>query len=79
MSGQIARLVVGSFQKTGRTEPQGSEELSYTEQEVLQLLARGLLYKEVAEALGLPSSTIRSHLARGRARITSRLHKEGLE
>jgi DNA-binding NarL/FixJ family response regulator len=36
--------------------------LSPVEQEVLRQLARGLLYKEVAEELGISVSTVRTHV-----------------
>lgn len=62
MSGQIARLVVGTFQKTGRAGVSATIQLSPVEQEVLQLLARGLLYKEVADSLGISQGTVRTHI-----------------
>jgi DNA-binding NarL/FixJ family response regulator len=36
--------------------------LTSTELEVLRQLARGLLYKEVAEALSVSVSTVRTHI-----------------
>jgi len=68
MSGQIARQVVRVFQKPA---PTGKEEgLSQREQEVLDLLARGFLYKEIAEKLGITLGTVRSHINR----IYEKLH-----
>src|SRR2546426_112774 len=46
MSGQIARQVVSTFRQTASTAAPPSK-LSPVEQNVLQLLARGFLYKEV--------------------------------
>jgi DNA-binding NarL/FixJ family response regulator len=62
MSGQIARLVVGSFQKQASTGGAASDQLSMTEQRILQLLAKGLLYKEVAEQMGISQGTVRTHV-----------------
>src|SRR6266850_365731 len=52
MTAHIARKVVQSFQKAGPS-PQTTENLSQREQEVLDLLSRGLIYKEIAEKLGI--------------------------
>ncbi|MGZ4963903.1 MAG: response regulator transcription factor [Limisphaerales bacterium] len=61
MSAYIARKVVQSFQ---RQMPAGKpdEALSKRESEVLGYVARGYSDKEVAEALGLTPSTVRSYL-----------------
>ncbi len=61
MSGQIARKVVAVF----RQKPAGpapAPELSPVERTVLESLARGLLYKEVAEELKISISTVRTHV-----------------
>jgi DNA-binding NarL/FixJ family response regulator len=61
MSMQIARKVVRHFHGT----PQRAQELGQLtkrEQEILALLAKGFLYKEIAERLGISSSTVRGHL-----------------
>ena len=60
MSPYIARKVIGSFQK-----PVVSDEkslLSIREREVLELLAKGLLYKEIAGQLGVTHETVKKHL-----------------
>lgn len=62
MSGQIARLVVASFRKPGKRAATPDEELSSAEVQVLTLLARGLLYKEVAEQMGVAQGTVRTHI-----------------
>jgi DNA-binding NarL/FixJ family response regulator len=60
MSPFIARKVISSFQKpTVSTE---SSLLSVREKEVLEFLARGLLYKEIADKLGVSHETIKKHL-----------------
>jgi DNA-binding NarL/FixJ family response regulator len=61
MSAYIARKVVQSFQQQApSTRP--DEVLSKRESEVLGYVARGYSDKEVAEALGLTSATVRSYL-----------------
>lgn len=60
MSPYIARKVISSFQK-----PQVNDEqsiLSSREREVLELLSKGLLYKEIAEQLGITHETVKKHL-----------------
>lgn len=60
MSPFIARKVISSFQKpTVSTE---SSLLSVREKEVLEFLAKGLLYKEIADKLGVSHETIKKHL-----------------
>jgi DNA-binding NarL/FixJ family response regulator len=61
MSGQVARKVVATFRRPSADEPPAAR-LSPVELEVLQLLARGLLYKEVADRLGISLSTVRTHV-----------------
>lgn len=61
MSGQIARQVVSAFGHTPRPVP-STAKLSPVEQAVLQRLARGLLYKEVADELNISISTVRTHV-----------------
>jgi DNA-binding NarL/FixJ family response regulator len=61
MSMQIARKVVSFFQKAGGVS-QPLEGLTKREQEILQLLAKGYLYKEIASHLGISSNTVRVHL-----------------
>ncbi len=61
MSMQIARKVVGFFQQSGHAAP-SLEGLTKREQEILQLLAKGYLYKEIADQLGISPSTVRAHL-----------------
>ncbi len=61
MSGQIARQVVDSFKRTPAAGSE-AESLSPIEQRALQLLARGLLYKEVADELGISPGTVRIHI-----------------
>jgi len=61
MSMQIARKVVNHFQQIKK--PQSAmEQLTKREQEILALLAKGFLYKEIADQLGISLSTVRAHL-----------------
>jgi DNA-binding NarL/FixJ family response regulator len=61
MSGQVARKVVAAFrQPPGRNSTPAK--LSPIEHSVLQRLARGLLYKEVAEEMDISVSTVRTHV-----------------
>jgi DNA-binding NarL/FixJ family response regulator len=61
MSGQVARKVVAAFRQPPAAAP-AAPALSPAEETVLQQLARGLLYKEVAEVMNLSSSTVRTHV-----------------
>ncbi|MBU6411182.1 MAG: response regulator transcription factor [Verrucomicrobia bacterium] len=61
MSVQIARQVVDYFHKI--PEPASDMQmLTKREQEVLELLARGFLYKEIGEQLGVSLPTVKYHL-----------------
>ena len=60
MSPFIARKVITNFQRPS-TSGEGST-LSLREKEVLELLAMGLLYKEIAEKLGVTHETVKKHL-----------------
>lgn len=69
MSGNIARKVVQSLQQPKpRTQP--SDELSKRENEVLELLAQGYLYKEIADSLGISRDTVNTYIRR----IYEKLH-----
>jgi DNA-binding NarL/FixJ family response regulator len=60
MSPFIARKVIGTFQKpTIRDE---NSLLSQREKEVLELVAQGLLYKEIAIRLTISTETVKKHL-----------------
>jgi len=63
MSTSIARKVVKSFQSA---LPRGTEsaELSHRELEVLQALAQGLAYKQIAEQLNVSIHTVRNYIRR---------------
>jgi DNA-binding NarL/FixJ family response regulator len=63
MSSSIARKVVQAFRRTRPGLPAG-EELSPREQEVLQLLAKGYLLREIAERLNLSVPTVKTYVRR---------------
>jgi DNA-binding NarL/FixJ family response regulator len=63
MSNSIARKVVASFQKAKKTDEK-QPHLSPREQAVLDCLAKGLTYKQIADQLEISIDTIRTHLRR---------------
>lgn len=69
MSSAIARKVVQSFQETAPASEK-VENLSTREQEVLDMLAKGYLYKEISEHLHLGLGTIKTYVRR----IYEKLH-----
>jgi DNA-binding NarL/FixJ family response regulator len=71
MSSQIARKVVQSFRRNETETAKGEVvELSPREREVLELLARGYLYKEIAEMLKISVQTVNTYIRR----IYEKLH-----
>jgi DNA-binding NarL/FixJ family response regulator len=63
MTSNIARKVVQAFKQASAPVPPGHE-LSPREQEVLELLARGYLYKEIAERLNISVPTVNTYIRR---------------
>jgi DNA-binding NarL/FixJ family response regulator len=63
MTSNIARKVVQSFGRSRASSP-GEDDLSPREQEVLDLLARGYLYKEIAERLNISIPTVNTYVRR---------------
>jgi len=70
MTSNIARKVVQSFQQPVQTLPSEAADLSAREREVLDLLARGYLYKEIADALSISLPTVNTYIRR----IYEKLH-----
>ena len=60
MSSQIARQVVDYVRNPAPVE--ATHKLSPRETEVLHLLAKGFLYKEIGDQLGISISTVRIHI-----------------
>jgi DNA-binding NarL/FixJ family response regulator len=69
MSSSIARKVVASFQKSKQTGEK-QVHLSPREEMVLNCLAKGLTYKQIADQLAISIDTIRTYLRR----IYEKLH-----
>ncbi len=63
MNSTIARLVVNSFQKETQQRI-NDEQLSDREKQVLDGLASGLQYKEIADKAGISTETVRVHVRR---------------
>jgi len=61
MSTEIARKVVDSFMQPGR-EKEVSYGLTKREDEVLAFLAKGYMYKEIADLMYISIDTVRSHI-----------------
>lgn len=71
MTGSIARKLVLSFQAPSPPNLQRENvDLTPREREVLELLARGYLYKEIADALQISTPTVNTHIRR----IYEKLH-----
>jgi DNA-binding NarL/FixJ family response regulator len=68
MSSQIARKVVAAFRaKNGDLVPENPSAkeirvLSNREKEILELLSKGFLYKEIAASLFISAETVRKHV-----------------
>ncbi len=61
MSSEIARRVVASMQKKGKPN-ESADILSFREKEILDLLAKGFLYKEIAAELFISKDTVKKHI-----------------
>ena len=61
MSSHIARKIVQSFQRTVTPTPE-AQGLSPREVQVLDLLAKGFLYKEIAETTKVTYATVHTHI-----------------
>ena len=69
MTSHIARKVVASFRQTGKPSRE-LENLTPREQEVLDHLSRGFLYKEIADTMNISYDTVHSHIRK----IYEKLH-----
>ena len=61
MSGQIARMVVEAFQQNIPLKD-ARDNLSFREKDVLEWLARGYRYQEIADKLFISLETVRTHI-----------------
>ncbi len=73
MNSHIARMVVTSFSESSRNSE--LEKLSGREKEILDLLSKGLRYKEIADRLYLSTETVRTHIRNiyGKLQVNSRM------
>jgi DNA-binding NarL/FixJ family response regulator len=82
MTAHIARLVVQSFQKpVAAPEPSSGgdlSELSEREQQVLDLLSQGLIYKEIADKLGISYETVHTYIRRIYEKLQVRTRTEAV-
>lgn len=65
MSSQIARKVVAAFQNKKNNQfsyEHDLDVLSKREKEILEMLSKGLLYKEISEAMFISTETVRKHV-----------------
>jgi len=77
MTTHIPRKVTRSFQKAGlSTQP--TENLSQREQEVLDCLSQGFLYKEIAEKLGISYETVHTYIRRIYEKLQVRTRTEAV-
>ncbi|MBI3853323.1 MAG: response regulator transcription factor [Verrucomicrobia bacterium] len=77
MTTHIARKVVQSFQQSSASA-QSTENLSPREQEVLDCLAKGFLYKEIAEKLGISYETVHTYIRRIYEKLQVRTRTEAV-
>jgi DNA-binding NarL/FixJ family response regulator len=77
MTTHIARKVTQSFQKF-TPSPQPTENLSQREQEVLDCLSQGFLYKEIAEKLGISYETVHTYIRRIYEKLQVRTRTEAV-
>lgn len=61
MSANIARKLVTLF-RDEHAEAQSSTQLTKRENEILHLLSKGLLYKEISDQLNISTGTVRQHI-----------------
>src|SRR5215470_9054733 len=77
MTTHIARKVTQSFLKAGPSQ-QATENLSEREQEVLDCLSQGFLYKEIAEKLGISYETVHTYIRRIYEKLQVRTRTEAV-
>jgi DNA-binding NarL/FixJ family response regulator len=64
MTSYIARRIAQCFPNAPAASESDDKSLSPRERDVLEMLARGFLYKEIAEALGIGVRTVDTHIRR---------------
>jgi DNA-binding NarL/FixJ family response regulator len=77
MSSSIARIVVEAFQKPAKDEQ--LDQLTTREREVLDLLAKGMLYKEIADQLSVKHNTVHTLVRRIYEKLQVHTRREAIE
>jgi DNA-binding NarL/FixJ family response regulator len=77
MTTHIARKVTQSFQRSGPSV-QATENLSEREQQVLDCLSQGFLYKEISEKLGVSYETVHTYIRRIYEKLQVRTRTEAV-
>ncbi len=77
MTTHIARKVTQSFQKAGPS-PHAADNLSEREQQVLDCLSQGFLYKEIADKLGISYETVHTYIRRIYEKLQVRTRTEAV-
>jgi len=77
MTTHIARKVVQSFQRTAESA-KPTDNLSPREQEVLDCLSQGFLYKEIADRLGISYETVHTYIRRIYEKLQVRTRTEAV-
>ncbi|HVU08906.1 MAG TPA: response regulator transcription factor [Verrucomicrobiae bacterium] len=77
MTTHIARKVVQSFQRAP-APPTAAENLSEREQQVLDLLSQGLMYKEIADKLDISYETVHTYIRRIYEKLQVRTRTEAV-
>ncbi|HWY30241.1 MAG TPA: response regulator transcription factor, partial [Candidatus Acidoferrum sp.] len=80
MTTHIARKVAQSFQKSSGQQRAADElsELSEREQQVLDLLSQGLIYKEIADKLNISYETVHTYIRRIYEKLQVRTRTEAV-
>ena len=78
MSSSIARIVVEAFQNKP-TKDEQLEQLTIREREVLDLLAKGMLYKEIADQLAVTHNTVHTLIRRIYEKLQVHTRREAID
>ena len=78
MSSSIARIVVEAFQNKP-TKDEQLEQLTIREREVLDLLAKGMLYKEIADQLAVTHNTVHTLVRRIYEKLQVHTRREAID
>lgn len=78
MSSSIARIVVEAFQNKPSKDEQ-LDQLTTREREVLDLLAKGMLYKEIADQLTVSHNTVHTLVRRIYEKLQVHTRREAIE